>query len=89
MDVRNDKAELDHLFDIPGIVQPDVEVFARHDALGDGRVHVVVHVDGDRVPARELRYQLLDFCVYRDGAEERQSGVVGRVHDPLATVDFE
>ena len=88
VDVRNDKAELDHLFDVPGIVQSDVEVFARHDALRDGRVHVVVHVDRDPVLARELRYQLLDFRMYRDGAEERQSGVDGRVHDPLATVDF-
>jgi hypothetical protein len=29
------------------------------------------------------------LCVYRDGAEERQSSVVGRVHDPLVTVGFE
>ena len=55
VDVRNDKAELDHLFDVPGIVQSDVKAFARHDALRDGRVHVVVHVDLDPVLTPELR----------------------------------
>jgi len=43
VDVWIDPAEGDHVIHVPRIGQPDIESLAVHDALCDGRIHVVVY----------------------------------------------